>query len=71
MPHGSGLRDKMGDVKIELPDGVIGPFVNSDFGDVAIATIAITGEGFSQREMKDVAEDFRKKLYQPDRNLQG
>ena len=58
------LRDKMGDVKIELPDGVIGPFVNSDFGDVAIATIAITGEGFSPREMKDVAEDFRKKLYQ-------
>ena len=37
----------MGDVKIELPDGVVGPFVNSDFGDVAIATIAITGEGFS------------------------
>ena len=58
------LRDKMGDVKIELPDGVVGPFVNSDFGDVAIATIAITGEGFSQRDMKDVAEDFRKKLYQ-------
>jgi multidrug efflux pump subunit AcrB len=58
------LRDKMGDVKIELPDGVIGPFVNSDFGDVSIATIAITAEGFSQREMKDVADDFRKKLYQ-------
>jgi multidrug efflux pump subunit AcrB len=57
------LRDKMGDVKIELPDGVIGPFVNSDFGDVAIATIAITGEGFSAREVKDVAEEFRKKLY--------
>jgi multidrug efflux pump subunit AcrB len=57
------LRDKMGDVKVELPDGVIGPFVNSDFGDVAIATVALTGEGFSQREMKDVAEDLRKKLY--------
>src|ERR1700731_3887555 len=57
------LRDKMDDVKIELPDGVIGPFVNSDFGDVAIATIAITGEGFSPRELKDVADDFRKKLY--------
>lgn len=57
------LRDKMGDVKVELPEGVIGPFVNSDFGDVSIATIAITGEGFSQREMKDVAEEFRKKLY--------
>ncbi|WP_208617506.1 efflux RND transporter permease subunit [Bradyrhizobium arachidis] len=57
------LRDKMGDVKVELPAGVAGPFVNSDFGDVAIATIAITGEGFSQRELKDVGEDFRKKLY--------
>src|ERR1700694_2262837 len=31
------LRDKMNDVKLELPDGVLGPFVNSDFGDVAIA----------------------------------
>ena len=57
------LRDKMGDAKIELPDGVVGPFVNSDFGDVAIATIAVTGEGFSQREIKDVADDFRKQLY--------
>ena len=58
------LRDKMDDVKIELPDGAIGPFVNSDFGDVSIATVAITAEGFSHREMKDVADDFRKKLYQ-------
>ena len=58
------LRDKMDDVKPDLPEGTLGPFVNSDFGDVAIATIAITGEGFSYREMKDVAEDFRKKLYQ-------
>jgi multidrug efflux pump subunit AcrB len=58
------LRGKMADAKVELPDGVIGPFVNSDFGDVAIATIAITGEGFSPRELKDAAEDFRKKLYQ-------
>jgi multidrug efflux pump subunit AcrB len=58
------LRDKMDDAKIELPEGTAGPFVNSDFGDVSVATIAITAEGFSYREMKDVAEDFRKKLYQ-------
>jgi multidrug efflux pump subunit AcrB len=61
------LRDKMDDVKVELPDGTLGPFVNSDFGDVAIATIAITAEGFSFRDMKDAADDFRKKIYQ----LQG
>src|SRR5580704_8656402 len=57
------LRDKMDDVKVELPDTTAGPFVNSDFGDVAIATAAITGEGFNYREIKDVAEDFRKALY--------
>ena len=34
------LRNKMADAKAELPEGVIGPFVNSDFGDVAIATMA-------------------------------
>jgi multidrug efflux pump subunit AcrB len=58
------LRDKMSDAKVELPEGTVGPFVNSDFGDVAIASIAITAEGFSYREMKDVADDFRKRLYQ-------
>lgn len=58
------LRDKMDDVKAELPEGTLGPFVNSDFGDVAVATIAITAEGFSYRELKDTAEDLRKKLYQ-------
>src|SRR6202140_3009196 len=39
------LRDKMDDVRVELPDSTLGPFVNSDFGDVAIATIEITAEG--------------------------
>jgi multidrug efflux pump subunit AcrB len=58
------LRNKMDDVKLDLPEGTVGPFVNSDFGDVAIATMGLTAEGFSYREMKEVAEDFRKKLYQ-------
>src|SRR3984893_14987725 len=57
------LRDKMDDVKIALPDGTAVPREYSDFGDVAIASIAITAEGFTYREMKDVADDFRKKLY--------
>src|SRR6202166_1353191 len=46
------LRDKMNDVKGELPEGAVGPFVNSDFGDVAVATIAITAEEFSYRDLK-------------------
>ena len=65
------LRDKMDDVKGDLPEGTLGPFVNSDFGDVAIAAIAITAEGFSIREVKDVAEDFRKQLYQSAGRRQG
>ena len=65
------LRDKMGDVKVELPDGLVGPFVNSDFGDVAIATIAITGEGFSQRDLKDVAEDFPQEALPALQNFEG
>ena len=36
----------MVDVKADLPDGVLGPFVNSDFGDVAVATIAMTAEDY-------------------------
>lgn len=57
------LRNKMTDSKGDLPDGTSGPFVNSDYGDVTIASIAITGEGFSYREIKEMAEDLQQELY--------
>lgn len=57
------LRNKMSDVKVELPDGTIGPFVNTDYGDVAIATIAVTGDGFTIAEIEDAAETLRRQLY--------
>ncbi len=57
------LRNKMDDVKGDLPDGTEGPFVNDDYGDVAMATIALTGEGFSLTEMREAAREVRNKIY--------
>jgi hypothetical protein len=41
------IRNKMGDSVGELSEGTRGLSVNTDFCDVAIATIAVTGERFS------------------------
>ena len=60
------LRDKMEEVTRELPSGTNGPYVNTDFGDVSIASIAMTAEGFSFREMERSAEDMQRILYTVD-----
>ncbi len=57
------IRNKMNDIKASLPSGTKGPFVNTDYGDVAIATVAVTGEGFSYAEISKAAEDLQKSLY--------
>ena len=57
------LRTKMEDNASELPDGTHGPFINTNYGDVAIATIAVTGEGFSYAEISDAADELRQGLY--------
>jgi multidrug efflux pump subunit AcrB len=58
------IRNKMDDLEPSLPDGTEGPFVNTDYGDVAIATVAVTGEGFSYAELHDSAEDLQEYLYE-------
>ena len=60
------LRNRMQDVASELPEGTAGPFVNTDFGDVAVATIAVTGDGFDMAQIEDAAEALRKDLYRVD-----
>ncbi len=57
------IRNKMDDIKNELPSGTRGPFVNTDYGNVAIASVAVTGEGFGYAELKDAADKLREKLY--------
>ena len=61
------IRNKMADLRPDLPEGTIGPFVNDEFGLTAVATIAMTAEGFSMAEMRPVARDIRDGLY----DLQG
>ncbi len=56
------LRRKVDDVRPELPDGVIGPFVNDEFGDVFGTIVTVTGEGYSYAELKDIADDVRDEL---------
>lgn len=56
------LRRKVDDAKSELPDGVVGPIVNDEFGDVFGIVIGLTGDGFDYAEMKDIADDVRDEL---------
>lgn len=60
------LRNRMADLVGQLPDGSRGPFVDDDFGRVAVASIALTGHGFDYAEMRDVASDLRDQLYTTD-----
>ncbi len=53
------VRKKVGDIRHTLPDGVIGPFFNDEFGDTYITLHALTGAGFSYPEMKSNAKRIR------------
>ena len=52
-------RKKVGDIRQTLPEGVIGPFFNDEFGDTYISLYAVTGEGFSYPELKTFAKGAR------------
>lgn len=56
------LRNKVNDVKNQLPQGTSGPFVNDDFGRVAVASIAFTAEGFTLSEMRAAVKRFQDQL---------
>ncbi|MGD8444636.1 MAG: efflux RND transporter permease subunit, partial [Desulfobacterales bacterium] len=56
------LRNRMNDVKPELPEGTIGPMVDDTFGDTSVATIALWTDGFSMAEMHETARQIRERL---------
>lgn len=55
-------RKRVGDIAQNMPQGVIGPFYNDEFGDVDSFLYLLTGDGFSMRELKDRAEAIRQEL---------
>ncbi len=56
------MRRKVLDVLTELPPGAGPPIVNDDFGDVFGVYFALTGEGYTYAELKDVAELLKREL---------
>ena len=52
-------RKKIGDIRQSLPEGVLGPFFNDEFGDTYISLYAITGQGYSYPELKAFAKGAR------------
>jgi multidrug efflux pump subunit AcrB/outer membrane protein TolC len=53
----SKLRLDMAELKAtELPDGVMGPVVDYDFGDTVAVLMAIHGDHYDYRQLKDYAE---------------
>jgi len=58
-PLWADLRNKMDDLAPDLPSGTSGPYVNDDYGRVAVATLALTGPDFSMAELREVARDLR------------
>ena len=61
-PYWQKLRNKVDDAAPDLPSEARTPQVNDEFGDVFGIVIALTGDGFSYRELKDEADDLRDEL---------
>jgi len=61
-PIWDNLRRKIDRARGDLPETVIGPIVNDEFGDVYGSIIAITGDGFDYRELEEIAEEVRNEL---------
>ncbi len=55
-------RKKLSDIRLELPEGVIGPIFNDEYGDVYGLLYAVKGDGFGLDELADVAEDVKRDL---------
>ncbi len=55
-------RKRIGDMRSTLPQGVIGPVFNDDFGDVYGSIYALSTDGFSREELRVQAERVRQQL---------
>jgi len=56
------VRKRLNDGRGTLPQGVVGPFFNDDFGDVYGSIFALSADGFSEEELRVFAEDVRSRL---------
>jgi multidrug efflux pump len=55
-------RKKFSDLKLELPEGVVGPIFNDEYGDVYSLLYAVKGDGIGQAELSNISEDIKRRL---------
>ncbi|TMP41524.1 AcrB/AcrD/AcrF family protein [Pseudoalteromonas citrea] len=58
-PIWDNLRRKIQSIENDLPNGAQTPIVNDEFGDVFGIVVGLTADGYSYREMEEVAEQVR------------
>jgi multidrug efflux pump subunit AcrB/outer membrane protein TolC len=60
----SKIRHEMNEVRAqhELPEGVQGPIVNSDFGDTVAMLLAVHGKRYGYRELRDYVDTIQDEL---------
>ena len=56
------VRKRIGDMRHTLPQGVLGPGFDDEFGDTFGIIYGFTADGFTQRELRDAVEDVRSEL---------
>lgn len=56
------VRKKVGDIANELPEGLLGPYFNDEFGDTFITLNSLSGDGYSYPELKKFAIQARDML---------
>ncbi len=56
------VRHFLNDIQNTLPQGVLGPYFNDQFGDVYGNVYAFTSDGLSMRQLRDYAESTRTKI---------
>jgi len=61
-PIWDDLRRRVDAVRPDLPDGIIGPTVNDDFGDVFGIVILVSADGYTDAELGTLADEVRDEL---------
>jgi len=55
-------RKKLSDIRLDLPEGVVGPIFNDEYGDVYGLLYAVKGDGVGLAELSRVSEDVKRRL---------
>ena len=58
------VRKKIYDIRNDMPQGIVGPGFNDEFGDTYGIVYGFTADGFTHRELRDYVDDARKQLLQ-------